>query len=346
MSPDRPARRDDATSLEHRTRHDHAKGIDPVAAKIAATMAAGFPRLGTEVTDAAEARRILAVQPEPDLAPIPVARTEDRTLGELRIRIYWPHATPAANAAGVAAPAPVVVFFHGGGFVLCGIDSHDRHCRSLASDTGALVVSVDYRLAPEHPFPAAVEDARAAVARAHRNAAALGGDPRRLAVAGDSAGGNLATVACLDPSGPPIAFQLLIYPVTDAAQDTASYREYAAGPFLTAAHMRWYWNQYLRDPSDGADPDASPLRAADLSGLPPACVITAECDPLRDEGEAYAARLTAAGVPTETHRVPGTFHGFYGLDHALPAAVDARCLAATALRDALAAGDAGDVVRR
>ena len=312
--------------------------LDPRAQKIAAAMTAGFPPIGAEVTDAARARRLLAAAPGPDLEPIPVARTEDRTLhpdqGDLPVRIYWPDG---------AAPHPVTVFFHGGGFTLCGLDSHDRFCRILASGAGTIVVSVDYRLAPEHPFPAAVEDARAAVAWAHANAASLGGDPERLAVAGDSAGGNLAAVACLaarDGAGPPIAFQALVYPVTDAGQDTPSYREHGEGKFLTAAHMRWYWEQYLDDPSDADHPYASPLRAPDLSGLPPAFVLTAECDPLRDEGEAYAARLAEAGVPVEVHRIEGAFHGIFGLDHVLPAAVEARRLTTGALRAALGTGPA------
>ncbi|RSN67539.1 alpha/beta hydrolase [Actinomadura sp. WAC 06369] len=306
--------------------------LDPLAAKIADAMTATFPRIGTEVSDAAEARRILAAAPRPDLDPIPAAAVEDRVIDAplpVPVRIYRPDSP---------APVPVVVFFHGGGFVLCGLDSHDRTCRALAADTGMIVVSVDYRLAPEHPFPAAVEDAGAAVAWAHANAAALGGDPGRLAVAGDSAGGNLAAVACLDArdsGGPPIRFQLLVYPVTDAARDSPSYREFAAGPFLTADHMRWYWERYLPDPARGADPRASPLRAPDLAGLPPACVITGECDPLRDEGEAYAARLVDAGVAVRARRFDGAFHGFYGLDHVLPAAREARRLSAEALLDAL-----------
>ncbi|MWK37536.1 alpha/beta hydrolase fold domain-containing protein [Actinomadura sp. J1-007] len=339
-------------------------------------MAAGFPPLGPD-TDAADVRRALESNPIPDIEPLPVGRVEDRTIpgpgGPLPIRLYWPQTPPtdgttarppgatsdqtaerlqgaptngmtarspgAASDSGEAAQRlPVVVFFHGGGFVLCGLDSHDRLCRALTAGSGAIVMAVDYRLAPEHPFPAAVEDARAAVAWASRNAAALGGDPARLAVAGDSAGGALAASACLharDRGGPHVAFQLLIYPVTDAAQDTASYRDHAEGGFLTAAHMRWFWEQYLSDPAQAADPDASPLRADDLSGLPPACVLTAECDPLRDEGEAYAARLAEAGVPVQSRRFEGAFHGFASLDHVLPVAGEAQRIAAEALRNAL-----------
>lgn len=331
--------------------------LDPRAEKIAAAMAAGFPPLGPE-TDAADVRRALESAPMPDIAPLPVGRVQDRTIpgpgGPLPIRLYWPQPPPTATShPGVTAERPpsaptdsgeaaerlaVVVFFHGGGFVLCGLDSHDRLCRALTAGSGAIVVSVDYRLAPEHPFPAAVEDARAAVAWASRNAAALGGDPARLAVAGDSAGGALAASTCLharDRGGPDVAFQLLIYPVTDAAQDTASYRDHAEGGFLTAAHMKWFWEQYLSDPAQAADPDASPLRADDLSGLPPACVLTAECDPLRDEGEAYAARLAEAGVPVESRRFEGAFHGFASLDHVLPVAAEAQRCAAEALRNAL-----------
>jgi acetyl esterase len=201
-----------------------------------------------------------------------------------------------------------------------------------------VVVSVDYRLAPEHRWPAAVEDAYAATEWASRNAAALGGVQHRLAVAGDSAGGNLAAVVALgarDRGGPAIAFQLLVYPALDAAGDTASWREYADGYHLTADGMRWYWDHYLGG-ADGAAPDASPLRAAFVGGLPPALVIGAEYDILRDEGEAYAARLAEAGVDASASRHAGVVHGFVRWRAVTGAAGDALQEAATALRSALA----------
>lgn len=308
--------------------------MDVLTRRVIDAMTEAFPAIGTTVFDAREARRILAAAPSPDLEQIPVERTEDRDVpgpgGPLPIRIYWPSSKPGL---------PVVVYFHGGGFVLCDLDTHDGICRALATGAEVIVVSVDYRRAPEHRFPAASDDALATVRWAHENAAALGGDPARLAVAGDSAGGNLAAVSCLrsrDEAGPDIAFQLLIYPVTDAAQDTPSYRENAEGYFLTAAQMRWFWEQYLGDPANGTDPYASPLRAKDLSGLPPACVITAGYDPLRDEGEAYAARLAEAGVPVEARRFDEGFHGFFGLTHVLPMAREAMTTACTALTTGLA----------
>jgi acetyl esterase len=266
--------------------------------------------------------------------PVEVAAVADRSApgpaGELPLRVYTPRG---------AAPFPIVVFFHGGGWVVGTLDSFDPLCRALAAAVPAVVVSVDYRLAPEHRFPAAVEDAYAATAWASRHAADLGGAQHRLAVAGESAGGNLAAVVALgarDRGGPPIAFQLLVYPITDAAMDTASYKEMAEGYGLEAATMRWYWDHYLGG-ADGARPDASPLRAAFFGGLPPALVITAEHDVLRDEGEAYAERLRAAGVPARVRRWPGMAHGFLRWRAVTPAADRALQEAAAALREALAA---------
>ncbi|POX38031.1 hypothetical protein C3486_25330 [Streptomyces sp. Ru73] len=311
--------------------------LDPVAKAIIDLSEAHFPRLGTEVFDAAEARRLLAARPAPAGATVPVARVEDRRLPgpagapEVPVRLYWP------RAAGDGA-LPVVVFCHGGGFVICDLDSHDTMCREMANATGALVVSVDYRRAPEHRFPAAAEDAYAVLCWAAAHAPEVGGDPARIAVAGDSAGGNLAAVLPLmarDRGGPMPVFQLLVYPMLDPARDTPSYRENARGYFVTADHLRWYWEQYLGTEADSGHPYASPLAAPDLSGLPPAHVLTAEYDPLRDEGETYARRLREAGVTVDVRRYAGVFHGFFGMPAQLPAAAEANDAAYSALRAAL-----------
>jgi acetyl esterase len=308
-----------------------------IEALLARMAASGAPPL--ERQSVAEARRLyVANSAALQGPPVPVAAVADRAIpgpaGDLGVRVYSPHGEP---------PFPIVVWLHGGGWVVGTLDTYDGVCRALASAVPAVVVAVDYRLAPEHRFPAAVEDSYAATLWASRNAAELGGAQQRLAVAGDSAGGNLAAVVALgarDRGGPAIGFQLLVYPVTDAAMDTASCRENADGYYLTAAGMRWYWRHYLGE-ADGLRPDASPLRAAFFGGLPPALVVTAEHDPLRDEGEAYAARLRAAGVPAAVSRYPGVVHGFFRW-RAVTDAADA-CLqeAATALRAALASPDSG-----
>jgi acetyl esterase len=248
--------------------------------------------------------------------------------GALPVRLYRP-------AAGGALPT--IAYFHGGGFVIGSLDTHDGTCRALANASGCAVLSVGYRLAPEHRFPAAPEDCWAALAWIAEKGGPLGLDPERLAVAGDSAGGNLAATAALlaRERGPALRYQLLVYPVTDHSFETPSYRENGEGYFLSAAMMRWFWAQYLEDAAQGADPLASPLRAADLSGLPPALVLTAEYDPLRDEGEAYAARLRAAGVPTELRRTPGQIHGFFSMFDVMDDGRAALDGAAAALRTAL-----------
>ena len=223
--------------------------------------------------------------------------------------------------------------------MICDLDTHDGVCRQLANRAGCAVVSVDYRLAPEAKFPAGPEDCYAAARYAAEHAGELGVDAARIAVAGDSAGGNLAAVVALMARarrGPALCHQLLVYPVTNHDFETASYHENAEGYLLTRAMMQWFWGHYLATPEAGEDPWASPLREPDLSGLPAATVLTAEYDPLRDEGEAFAERLRAAGVPTSLTRYDGMFHGFFGMTAAIDRARDALDHAAGALRSAFA----------
>jgi acetyl esterase len=242
--------------------------------------------------------------------PLPMAQFEPLPIpgraGPIPARLYVaPGAAPA--------PRPLVVYLHGGGWCVGGLDTHDGPCRFLATHSGAAVLSVDYRLAPENPFPAAVDDALAAFRWAAESAAALGADPARIAVAGDSAGGNLAAAVSLlarDLDGPKPAMQALIYPVTDAVGGQRSRDLFARGFLLTKADMDWFEAHYLPDPALSADPRVSILRAEDLSGLPSAYVATAGFDPLRDEGEAYAERMRAAGVRVALRRHPGLIHGF------------------------------------
>jgi acetyl esterase len=236
------------------------------------------------------------------------------------------------------AAVPAVVYFHGGGWVLGDLDGPDSLCRRLVNGAGCVVISIDYPLAPEHKFPAAVEAGYASVCAVERNALSLGIDPKRIAVGGESAGGNLAAAAALlarARRGPPIALQILLVPVTNYSFDTSSYLENAEGFGLTRAEMMWFWRQYLREPADGNSPYASPLRASDLRGLPRALIVTAEFDPLRDEGICYALRLLQAGVPVELHQWPGTFHGSHAI---LSAEISQRQIAElfAALRRALA----------
>ena len=222
--------------------------------------------------------------------------------GAIPARLYRPEGD---------GPLPLVVYLHGGGWMLGSIESFDTVVRALANAAGAMVLSVGYRLAPEAPFPAGLDDSIAAVRWAAAEASELGADPERLAIAGDSAGGNLATVVARRLRGEVgLRMQALIYPVADAGCNTASYREFGERHGLTAASMQRFWNLYL-DGSDGLVPDASPLRADDLAGLPPAYVLTAGFDVLRDEGEAYAEALREAGVPTTARRFDGAIHGFW-----------------------------------
>jgi len=293
--------------------------------------AAGFPPMWELPLE--QARKAGALMGQMD-APPAVASVEDRVIpgpaGDLPVRIYTPDAT---------GPRPVVAYFHGGGFVFCSIETHDGTCRRLANATGSAVVSVEYRLAPECPFPAAIDDCYAATVWSHEHAEELGADGRQLVVAGDSAGGNLAAVVAQmarDRGGPPIAFQVLVYPVIDGACDTPSYTENAEGYFLERQAMQWFWDQYLGPAGNCDDPLASPNRAGDLSGLPPAVVITAEYDPLRDEGEAYAGALEAAGVPVTMLRYDGMIHGFASMPMLFPEADEAMERIGSALHTAFA----------
>jgi acetyl esterase len=248
--------------------------------------------------------------------------------GAIPVRVYRPE---------TAGTPPAVAYFHGGGWVVGSLESVDAVCRALANASGALVASVDYRLAPEHRFPAALDDCLAATRWLAAHAAGLGADGARLAVAGDSAGGNLATVVARrlrDEGGPALRFQALVYPVTDAALATPSYREFDEGFGLTMLGMRRYWDLYL-DGASGADPDASPLRATDLAGLPPALVLTAGADVLRDDGEAYADALRRAGVPVVQRRYDGAIHGFWRWLGAAQLSRDAAAEVGAALRAAL-----------
>ncbi|WP_330329023.1 alpha/beta hydrolase [Streptomyces sp. NBC_00536] len=284
-------------------------------------MADAFPDVGGRVTDAAEARRILAAAPHSPFEPPAVGSVLDREIPgpagapALPVRVYRP------DPRQWPGPRPTVVFCHGGGWVLCDLDTHDTTARELCRAAGAVVVSVDYRRAPEARFPAAVHDAHAALCWAGGHLAGLGGDPGALVIAGDSAGGNLAAAALLlarARGGPPVALQVLLYPAL-AAQEGDSVRRNAEGYFLTATHLRWFWEQYLGPAGDGADPLASPLRA-DLTGLPPAHVVTAGCDPLHDEGTAYVRALREAGTSAHEDHHPGMFHGFLALSGLLPEA--------------------------
>lgn len=265
--------------------------------------------------------------------PIPLPVVEDLAVpgpaGALPARLYRPTEDEGA---------PLLVFFHGGGFVLCGLESHDAVVRALAVGTGCPMLAVDYRLAPEHPFPAAADDAYAATAWAAEHAPDLGGDPQRVAVIGDSAGGNLSAVTALrarDEGGPALAAQVLLYPVTAHVTDDEAMRENAEAPLLTAGDVAWFQDLYLPNPDDVTRPYASPLRAESFAHLPPAVVVTAGNDPLRDQGDAYADHLAEAGVPVEHLRFDALFHGFLSFAPLLEPARSALDDVAAAIRRTL-----------
>jgi acetyl esterase len=258
--------------------------------------------------------------------------TADGPGGPIPLRAY----RPKGVAAGAALPA--LVFYHGGGWVIGDLDTHDVLCRQITAEAGITVVAVDYRLAPEHKFPAAVDDAWAATRWVVAHAAELGVDGAKLAVGGDSAGGNLAAVVALmarEAGAPAIALQVLVYPVTDVGAESKSYRDFAEGYMLTRDSMRWFTNHYLKSPSEAQDWRASPLRAASLAGLPPALVVTAGFDPLRDEGAAYAGRLSDAGVRVDYINYGGMVHGFIGMGRLIDSGNRATSHVAGSLREAL-----------
>ena len=300
--------------------------LDPQARAVMDQVAAlGLPPAHT--VSPQEARANAKSRPRP-IGP-DVAKVEDREIpgpdSQVPVRIYTP------NGDG---PFPCLVWFHGGGWVVGDLDSADSTARHLTVGAGCVVVSIDYRLAPETKFPGPAEDCYAATSWVFENASGLGILADRIAVGGDSSGGNLAAAVCLmikDRGGPNLAMQLLVYPVTDWSFQTDSYVGNAEGYQLTKDTMIWYWDQYVSHDGDAQDPYAAPLKAPDLSGLPSALVITAEFDPLRDEGEAYANRLKVAGVPTSCTRYLGMIHGFFGMSAALDKGKDAISEASAAL---------------
>jgi acetyl esterase len=304
--------------------------LDPQARAVIDQMARAGPPINELSVE--EVRQNSTAMAEMQGPPEPVAGVEDRTIpgpgGGIPVRIYTPFGK---------GPFPVLVYFHGGGWVVGDIASSDGLCRILANAAGCMVVSVGYRLAPEHPFPAAADDAFESTLWVAKNASVFGGDPSRLAVSGDSAGGNLAAVVALmarDRGKPAIRFQLLIYPVTEGSCETPSHSENGEGYFLTKDAMKWFWNHYVPNKADRSHPYASPLRASSFADLPEALVITAEFDPLRDEGERYAERLRSAGVPVQLTRYNGMIHGFFSMSSILDQGKAAILQSAAALRAA------------
>jgi acetyl esterase len=284
--------------------------LAPSAAALLDSLAA-TPTTPLEEMTVEQAREATALLATVAGEPGALVEAEDAVVagpaGDVPVRIYRPDGDGSR---------PTIAWFHGGGWVCGSVDQSDTTCRRLAAATGAVVVSVEYRRAPEAPFPGPLEDCLAATRWCAEHVSRLGGDARRLVVGGDSAGGNLAAAVALAAreAGPDIALQLLVYPVTDATCSQQSHTDNGSGYLLTNAGMRWFWDRYLGDrPGAGDDPLASPLCAPDLGGLPPALVLTAEFDPLRDEGEAYAQRLADAGVDASCTRYDGMIHGFFGM---------------------------------
>jgi acetyl esterase len=306
-------------------------GLDPNVRNLLDQMAAmGAPPLHTlpppEARIALASLRVKSDEPVKQIKDFHIPGTAH----EIPVRMYTPEGDQ---------PLPILVYFHGGGWALGDLESHDGVCRSLANQAGCIVVSVDYRLAPENKFPAAAEDAYAATTWVAENAASLGGNASRIAVGGDSAGGNLAAVVALmarDSGTPNLSFQLLVYPVIDKPDNFPSYAENAEGYFLTRDAMFWFYDLYTTYDTDPQNPLLFPIYAESLANLPPALVITAEFDPLRDEGEAYAQKLQSAGTPVTLTRYDGMIHGFYGMQTVLAQSKQAIAQSAQALKQAFA----------
>jgi acetyl esterase len=309
--------------------------LHPDAARVCEMIVAAN-RPAYETLSPAEARAAYlasrrALQPDPDPVATIAELEAPGPAGPIPLRLYRGLGTDEGQ------PQPALVYFHGGGWVVGDLDSHDQACRALANAARAIVVAVDYRLAPEHKFPAAVDDAIAATRCVGANAQSLGIDAGRLAVGGDSAGGNLAAVVALDArdrDGPPLVFQLLIYPATDMQMNRPSHARHTEQLPLRRPTMQWFVGHYLRDPGDEADWRASPLRAPSFRGLPPALVVTAGFDPLCDEGEAYARALSDAGVPVAHERFDDQIHGFLNMGRIVADSARLIALAGTALRGA------------
>ncbi len=305
--------------------------LDPQARQVLDQLAAlGLPP--NHMVSPQQARENMRNRPRVDGPE--VARVEDRTVSwrdaEVPVRIYTPAGT---------GPFPILIWCHGGGMVVGDLETADPTARHLTVETGCVTVSVDYRLAPETKFPGACDDCYAAAVWASDNAASIQGDASRMAVGGDSAGGNLAAVVAQmarDRARPGLVFQLLVYPMTALDFDTLSYADNADGYLLTRDSMKWYWEQYLGASDDAEHAYAVPSTARSFRDLPPALVITAEFDPLRDEGEAYAEKLEAAAVPTVCRRYDGMIHGFFGMPAAMDKGAQAISEAAAAMKKAFA----------
>lgn len=304
--------------------------LDPQIAGLIESLDSGFPPVHTMT--GAQARAAIRARFVANPDPEPVASVTDHQVavdnGRIDVRVYRPDSSE---------PLPMLVFAHGGGFVFCDLDSHDGLCRAMANGLGAVVVSVDYRLAPEARWPAAADDVYAATAWAARNAEQWGADPGRLVIAGDSAGGNLAAVVAMlarDRGGPKIALQVLIYPVVDQRRKSSTASEHAKNGVLTGSHMQWFTEQYLGREGDRSNVLASPI-LGEFAGLPPAHVVTGALDPLCEEGEDFAGRLRGAGVPATVRRYDEGFHGFFNLADHLPLAREANEDVCVVLRNAL-----------